>query len=297
MKRLFGVTTAMTTPFTDDGGIDDQALADQTEYLISNGVDCLYPAGTTGEMLLCSVSERKSIAEVVVSSAGRRVPVYVHVGAQRQDHTIELARHACSVGADGIGVVTPPFFSMSDEALEEFYVEVCGSVPEDFPVYAYAIPQLAGNDLSPEVVAKIRRRSPNLIGIKYSYPDMNRILDYLTACDGELSVLPGADHLFLPALTLGCDGVVSGCSGPYPELFTSIYEAFVSGDYAGALRAQLNANRVIKVLRGGSDISIFKASLSRRGIRGGNVRKPLRALPEGEMTGVLMALDDVTSSF
>ena len=80
MKKLYGVITAMTTPFTADNKVDVAALEAQTEYLIQKGVQCLYPCGTTGEMYLMSAEERELVAETVVKKAAGRVTVFIHVG-------------------------------------------------------------------------------------------------------------------------------------------------------------------------------------------------------------------------
>ena len=136
MKKLFGVITAMTTPFDAQGAVDLNALEAQTQFLIEKGVNCLYPCGTTGEMYLCSAQEREKIAETVVRAAAGRVTVFIHVGAMTQEETIRLARHAESIGADGIGVVTPSYFTVDDRAMVEYYTTVCKSVSPDFPVYA-----------------------------------------------------------------------------------------------------------------------------------------------------------------
>ena len=102
MKKLYGVITAMTTPFTADNKVDVAALEAQTEYLIQKGVQCLYPCGTTGEMYLMSAEERELVAETVVKKAAGRVTVFIHVGAMDQDETIRLAQHAQKIGADGV---------------------------------------------------------------------------------------------------------------------------------------------------------------------------------------------------
>ena len=80
MKHLYGVTTAMVTPFTKTGEVDLEKVVSLTEFLISKGVHCLYPLGTTGEMLRLSVKERKQVAETVVKQAANRVTVFIHVG-------------------------------------------------------------------------------------------------------------------------------------------------------------------------------------------------------------------------
>ena len=91
MKKLYGVITAMTTPFTQDNKVDVAALEEQTEFLIQKGIHCLYPCGTTGEMFSMSAEERELVAETVVKKAAGRVTVFVHVGAMCQDCTIRLA--------------------------------------------------------------------------------------------------------------------------------------------------------------------------------------------------------------
>jgi 4-hydroxy-tetrahydrodipicolinate synthase len=129
MKKMRGVITAMVTPFTADDDIDVKTLQAYTDYLIAKGVHCLYPTGTTGEMLKMSTAERKLVAETVVKQAAGRVAVYIHAGAMTTKDTVELAKHAHSIGADGVGVVTPQFFCVNDREMEEFFVAVSRSAP------------------------------------------------------------------------------------------------------------------------------------------------------------------------
>jgi 4-hydroxy-tetrahydrodipicolinate synthase len=108
MKKLYGTVVPIITPLTDEDTIDQESLKRLVDHVIDNGLQCLYPCGTTGEMMYLTVEERKLIADVTVKQAAGRVPVFVHVGAWNQKDTIELAQHAVQIGADGIGVVTPP---------------------------------------------------------------------------------------------------------------------------------------------------------------------------------------------
>lgn len=281
MKKLYGVTTAMVTPFTSEGNIDLQGVRELTEFLISKGVQCLYPLGTTGEMLRLTVEERKKVAEEVVKAAANRVTVFIHVGAMRLEETIELADHAHNINADGIGVVTPQFFGANDREIEEYFVTVASSIPKDFPMYLYSIPQCAINDITPQIAQKIANRCENVVGIKYSYPDFLRVNEYLQINDGNFSVLPGADRLFLAALAMGCDGVVSGVSSVYPEPFVSVYKDFEQNDIQNARIKQKIALQYCETLKSGADMSYFKEALKYRGLNVGTVRKPqLTILPE-----------------
>ena len=90
---------------------------------------------------------------------------------------------------------------------------------------------------------KIAAECPNVIGVKYSFADMRRIIEYTKVRGGNFSVVPGADDWFLPALSVGCDGVVSGCSGPFPEAFVAVYDAYKKGDMELARKAQKHACR------------------------------------------------------
>ena len=133
-----------------------------------------------------------------------------------------------------------------------------------------------------ELVAELLKTCPNIVGIKYSYADMIRLKDYLLLNDGNFSVLFGADRLFLPALVMGCEGTVSGCSGPMPEHFVNVYKAYLAGDMKTALKEQQTANEICEIMKSGADMGIFKAVLQMRGMTGGHMRAPLIDLDEDE---------------
>ena len=282
MKKLFGVTTSMTTPFDERDMVDVAAIEAMTDFSIAKGTDCLYPCGTTGEMHLMSCEERELVAETVVRRAAGRVTVFIHTGAMTTKDTIRLAKHAHAIGADGIGVVTPSYFNVHDRAMVRFFVDVARSVPADFPVYMYGIPQCAGNDLSVEVAAEVARQAPNIVGVKYSYPDMHKINEFARINGGDFSVVVGLDRLFLSALVIGCSGIVSGVACPLPEPFVNVYKYFREGDLAEAGRWHKIANETVLCMKAGADMSILKYGLELRGLRGGGVRKPLLYIEDAE---------------
>lgn len=293
MKLLYGVTTAMVTPFDQDGKVNLEKVAQLTEFLISKGVHCLFPLGTTGEMVRLSVAERKSIAETIVKTAAGRVTVYIHAGTTTLEDTIALAKHAQEIGADGIGVITPIFMGANDREMEEYYVTVASSVPEDFPVYLYNIPQCASNDLKTEVAQKVADRCRNVVGVKYSFADMIRTNEYLTINEGNFSVMHGADRLMLPVLAMGCDGVISGVSCVYPEPFVAVYKAYQEKDLDKAREMQRIAIRYCEVLKSGSNMSYFKEALKLRGIDAGFMRAPQLDLPEEEVRDLQRKLSEL----
>ena len=289
MKKLHGITIAMVTPMDEGGAVNYSELARLTDFLIERGVDCLYPCGTTGEMFHLSVKEREQIAETVVKRAAGRVTVYIHAGAMTLSDTIELARHAEAIHADGVGVVTPAFFSATPAELENYYITVARSVSPEFPVYLYNIPQCAANDLSVASARRIAEACPNIVGIKYSFADMLRTQDYLSVKE-DFSVLQGADRLLVAVLAMGCDGTVTGAGCVYPEPFVAIMKAWREGDLKQARALQKSANRLIETMRCGANMAYFKEALALRGINGKHMRAPQLDLTKDELDAYVKAL-------
>ena len=292
MKKLFGITVAMVTPFGEDGAVDCAALAQLTEMLVEKGVNCLYPCGTTGEMFRMSLAERKQVAKTVVETAAGRVTVFIHCGCMNQEDTIELVRYCREIGADGAGVVTPAFFTENDRELEEYFVAVAQAAP-DLPIYLYNIPQCAANDLKAPVAQRIAARCGNVVGIKYSYADINRTIDYTGINGGTFSVLHGCDRALVAMLALGCDGTVSGVACVFPEPFVAVYRAYQSGDLALAQKLQKVCVKISDILRGGSNMSYFKEALKMRGIAAGHMRRPQLDLPAEEISQLRRDLEAV----
>lgn len=283
MKKMYGVNTPLSCPMTEKGAVDYGSLRNLCDYLIEKGVNGLYPNGSTGEMCYLSKDERKKILECVLDANGGRIQVFSMVGALTTSDTVELAKHAQEAGADGIGVVTPFYFKLDEEELFRYFVEVASSVREDFPVYLYGIPQLAVNDITPALADRIARECPNVVGIKYSYPDMPRLLQFMEVRDGNFSVLAGPDDLFFALLASGGDGTISGNSNVIPEHYVAIYKAFQEGDLETARKLQVKVNRLITCISGPNNMARYKAALKHRGIIASSaVRKPLRELTREE---------------
>lgn len=291
MKKLYGLTTAMITPFNKRGAVDLAKMKEMTRFQIKRGTHCLYPCGTTGEMYLLSEQERKSVAATVVEAAAGEATVYIHVGAMTQDETIRLAQHAYEIGADGVGVVTPSYFKLTDRELIQYFVTIANSLSEDFPVYLYNIPQCAGNDLKTSAIKEIVKQAKNVVGIKYSFADFIRTAEYVQVQE-DFSVVIGADVLFHSGLAMGCSGTVSGVASVYPEPFVAVYNAYLSGDEVKTRELQKKASEIAKILKNGSNMSYFKTALAYRGFPVGGMRAPLLDLQEDEKNQLIDQLKD-----
>lgn len=289
MQKLFGTVVPIITPLTDEDTIDTESLKKLTDHCINHGLQCLYPCGTTGEMMYLTVEERKKIAETVVKHAAGRVPVFVHVGAWNLKDTIELAQHAVSIGADGIGVVTPVFYQLSDKGIADFYIAVAKSIPADFPMYLYGIKQNAINDLTKEACEMVTAQCKNVIGAKYSFPDMTRLQQLMTVNNGDFSVLVGPDHLFQAVVAVGGDGVVSGNAMCIPEHYAAIWDALQKKDMELATKLQRRANILNATMCEINNIAAYKVILKEEGIIATTkMRRPMENLTE-EQEKILLA--------
>ena len=228
MKKLYGTVVPIVTPFTEEDTIDVESLKNLVDHVIDGGLQGVYPCGTTGEMMYLTVGERKQVTEVAVAQAAKRVPVFAQVGAWNLSDTIELAQHAEKTGADGIGVVTPVFYKLSDQGLIDFYTAVAKSVSKDFPVYLYAIPQNAGNDINAAVCEVLVKQCPNIVGIKYSYPDFTRLQQLMMVNDQKFSRIISfsqfaqqAETAWFPVMRESCANIMRLSGRPFKRRILS----------------------------------------------------------------------------
>lgn len=291
-ERLKGVVVAIITPYDERHNVNYSALRRLCSFLAGKGVDGLFVGGTTGEFPLLTMDERKKIAEIALDEIESKIQVVIHVGTAQMAATLELAKHAAEIGADGIGAVTPYYYKYDEKTLFNYYSKIAEAV-EGMPVYLYSNPSLARNNISPFMVEDLVKTHANIVGIKSSSGSMENILDYLAVDRSEFSVITGCDRLFLCALMHGCAGVVTGSGGVFPEVYVRLYERFSARDYEGALVYQKSATAISKLMADGSYLDLIKKALRLRGIDVGSVRPPLRALSEGEELTHLKAVTEL----
>lgn len=291
MERIIkGIICANITPLTNEKEVDKKSFQSICRYLIDSGLNGLFPLGTNGEGILLSIKERKEAAEIVVSEVGRGIPVVIQCGASSIEDTAELAKHAASIGADGVGIMAPYFFAQDEKAIFDYYIRVANSVP-DLPAYIYNIPTYTNNDIMPEFADQIRKAASNIVGIKYSFPDLLRLGEYIKL-DPSFDALIGCDRLILPALSLGAVGTVSGPAAIFPKLFSGLWQAYLKKDYETAREYQLKLFDVDKALSVFPGIPLLKAYLKETGvIASAACRTPFRSLNMEETKSLMKIVE------
>lgn len=263
---------AVVTPMRDGGqSVDEEAVQPLVDYVEEGGCDGLFIAGTAGEGFLLGHDERKQVAELFcAASNGRRL---VHAGSQTTAATVDLARHAAELGADGIAVIPPPYYPLPDKALIAHLV-AAGKACAPVPFFVYAFASRSGYPLTREVVEAVGEQLDNLKGMKVSEPTFERVTPFL---DLGLEILIGADPVVPEALAAGAAGSASALAGALPRELRTIIDD--PGPNAADELAELRAEMLVD----GDMIPGIKAELGRRGLPvRADVRRPLRAeVPEG----------------
>ncbi len=276
-----GIICPILTPFDQDGKIDISASRHLVDHLIQCGIQSLMVGGTTGELPLLSLPERKFLAEEVLKHVDGRATIIVHAGCPSTAETLELARHARDIQAHAVSVLTPYFFPYSEEELYQHFNSVAQSIP-DLPLSLYSFPDNAKNEISPNLVSRLVKNNPNIMAIKSSNINLIRFQEYAHVGGGNFNLLCGVDALTLPALSLGACGQVSGNSNVFPEPFIELYRAFVAGDLPRCRELQKKINIIRSVLK--DSIPYFKAAMSLRGIDIGSPRLPMLPLSKEQVT-------------
>lgn len=267
LARLRGqVVPAMATPLTAEGyRVNTAVVPALVDFLLARGVGGLFVGGTTGEGVLLSLEEREALHAAAVAAARGRAPVLAHVGANDTRAAVHLAAQAAQLGADAVVAVTPFFYPMSDEALLVYFEETAAAAGS-VPFFAYDIPQMAVNAISPGLLRRLGARIPNFAGLKSSRTDMQAIRQLLDAAPDGALVLAGNEPIALGSLALGAHGLISGLATAIPEPFVALMQAYSAGRLDEARGWQRRINQMLGLIPAGERIGGMKAILIARGV-------------------------------
>lgn len=271
MLTLRGTYSALVTPFRD-GNIDEDALRALVEHVIDGGVEGLVPCGSTGESVALTDAEHARVVSIVVAQARGRVPVIAGAGTASTRHTIELARHAREVGADGLLLVCPYYNRPTQAGLEAHFRAVLREVA--LPAVLYNIPARTGVDLAVDTLARLSDVDA-IVGIKEASGNVLRAQQILARCGDRFAVLSGDDVLTLPMLAVGGVGVISVTANLLPRATSEVCRAWHAGDLALARAKHLALLPVHEAMFLESNPGPVKMALAKRGLIAEEVRSPL----------------------
>ena len=283
-----GVITALITPLRD-GKVDEAAFTQLLERQIAAGIHGVVPMGTTGESASLTLDEHKRVVELCVQVAAGRIRVIAGAGSSATDKSIELARFAKTVGADGALIVTPYYNRPSQAGLAQHFEAIAEAV--QLPVLLYNVPGRTGVDMSNETVARLAAH-PNIVGIKDATGDLSRVSWMRANIGGQFDLISGDDPSYLGYHAQGGVGVISVTSNVAPEARVALHVAAAAGDYATARDWQDRLIGLHKALFLDNSPAPTKYALSRLQLCGEEMRLPLSLTSDAVKPAIDRAMAD-----
>ena len=284
LDKYKGVIPAFYACYDKEGNISPEGVQALTRYFVEKGVKGVYVNGSSGECIYQSVEDRKIVLENVMKAAEGKLTVIAHVACNNTKDSMELARHAESLGVDAIAAIPPIYFHLPEYAIAQYWNDISLAAPNtDFVIYN--IPQLAGVALTMGLFAEMRK-NPRVIGVKNSSMPVQDIQMFKQAAGEDYIVFNGPDEQFISGSVIGAEGAIGGTYGVMPELFLKMDEYVKAGDMEKASEIQYAVDAIIyKMCSGhGNMYGVIKAILKiNEGLELGGVREPLPALIESDM--------------
>lgn len=268
-----GSITALVTPFTKDGSLDEKAFRAFVEWQISEGSNGLVPVGTTGESPTLSHEEHHRIVEICVEVAGGRVPVIAGAGSNSTTEAVELAQHGERVGADALLIVTPYYNKPNQRGLYAHFAAVASAT--SLPIFIYNIPGRSIIDMTPETMSRLKADFANIVGVKDATAKVDRVSEQRATCGADFIQLSGEDSTALGFNAHGGAGCISVTSNVAPRLCAEFQAASLAGDRARAIELQDRLMPLHKTLFIEPNPTGVKYALSRLGKMENVLRSPL----------------------
>ncbi|MEI4768523.1 4-hydroxy-tetrahydrodipicolinate synthase [Psychrobacillus sp. FJAT-51614] len=284
------VSTAMVTPFQNDGSIDYKATEKLIEHLLSNGTDSLVVCGTTGESPTLSTDEKLKLIQFVVEKVNKRIPVIAGTGSNNTAASIELSLKAEALGADALMIVTPYYNKPNQRGMIAHFKAIANATT--LPIVVYNIPGRSVVNLEPESIVELSK-IPSIQIVKEASGSLDQMTKILANTDDDFLVYSGDDSLTLPLLAIGGSGIISVASHVIGTEMQEMIQLFHTGELKKSAQIHQRILPVIKGLFEHPNPVVVKYALSKIGIEVGSLRLPLVEMTTEEKT----AFDQIWESY
>lgn len=277
-KPVFiGAATALITPFSG-GVIDFEALGLIIEYQISNSIDALVVAGTTGEAATLSEEEYKKIIRYTVEKVAGRVPLIAGSGSNDTVHSCKLTEIATEAGVDACLVVTPYYNKATPRGLFENYKKIAESTM--LPIIVYNVPTRTCVNISLDSYRELSKIE-NIVAVKEAGPDISACAELIFECGDDLDIYTGSDDQIIPVLSLGGAGTISVVSNLIPNEIHEICSSYFGGNTAGAREIFKQYYRLMRAMFSEVNPIPVKTAMSMIGMCSEEFRLPLCRISDG----------------
>jgi 4-hydroxy-tetrahydrodipicolinate synthase len=276
--NLGTIVTAMITPFDEQGALDTREAARIAAWLSDRGNDGLVVAGSTGEGQTLTPEERNALIAAVKDAVGGRAAVIANAGSNDTRDSVQSVKDAQAAGADAILAVVPYYNKPTQSGMIAHFGAIAQATP--LPIVVYNIPGRTGANMLPETLLHLAREHGNIIGVKESSGDLLQIGTVLAEREPGFTVYCGDDHLFLPCLAMGADGVVGVASHLCSPQYRAMLDAYRSGNGEQAARIHRSLLPLIRALFATTNPIPVKWAMRQLGFKTGECRLPLDAMPQ-----------------
>ena len=275
--KIGALLTAMLTPFDASGEVDLDAAERLAHYLIDEGNEGLVVSGTTGESPALSDAEKLALFERLKRSVGERAAIVAGTGGNNTRHSVELTKRAEAAGVDAILAVVPYYNKPTQDGMLLHF----GAIAEatSLPVIVYNIPSRTGANMLPSTLLELANRHATIAGVKESSGDLAQFTVILRDRPAGFGFWSGDDYLFLPALALGGDGLISVAAHVCAREYRSLHAAYHCGDVAEAARLHCEVAELVEMLFGTTSPIPVKWAMNELGFALGGCRSPLGTMP------------------
>ena len=290
VEWMRGCATALVTPFTKSGAVDEERLRNLIEYQIAGGVKVLVPCGTTGESATMTEEEDNQVISITVEAAKGRARVIAGTGSNATAVAIENSLTARELGADAVLVVAPYYNKPTQEGLYAHFRAIAEAVG-DLPVVMYNVPGRTASNIAATTTLKLAKENENIVAIKEASGDLSQIMAILHNRPEHFRVLSGDDALTFALLALGADGLISVASNEAPALMSEMIELTLAGDWNKSRELHYKLLPLMEVNFIESSPGPVKAALAMLNLIEENYRLPLVPVQEktrGRLREVLL---------
>ncbi|MFN0098887.1 MAG: 4-hydroxy-tetrahydrodipicolinate synthase [Gemmatimonadaceae bacterium] len=228
---LRGAITALITPFTERGELDEAALAAFVDWQIAEGIHGLVPVGSTGEAVTLSFAERERVVRITVERASGRVPVIAGAGSNDTSVAIDTSRRLAAMGATHLLHVSPMYNKPPQRGILAHFRAVADASP--VPIVVYNVPGRTGSNVLADTTLALAEH-PNICAVKEASGNPAQISEILRRRPAGFAVLSGDDGLTLDVMASGGEGVISVISNVVPRACAQLVEAMARGDLLAA---------------------------------------------------------------
>jgi 4-hydroxy-tetrahydrodipicolinate synthase len=275
---LKGTGVALVTPFNEKHEVDFEAYDRLLEFVLHGGVEYLVVLGTTGETPTIDKSEKIDILNHTFEKVGLQVPIVVGVGGNNTKEVINDLETFPLQKATAILSASPYYNKPSQEGVFNHYKLLSEAAPK--PIILYNVPGRTASNITAETTIRLATECPNIMGTKEASGNMIQCFHILKNRPAEFLVTSGDDHLALPLIAAGMDGVISVAANCFPKDFSEMVRQSLRGEFIAAKGLLYKLLQGFDLLFAENNPAGVKAVLAELGIIENFLRLPLMPLSE-----------------